>query len=356
MSTTTVSTRLQVFHGPGEALSYEARELEFGASPGEVLVTIDLATICGSDLHTIAGTRTERTPCVLGHEAVGRVVQLGSGRDLAIGDRVTWCVADSCGRCPPCTTHELPQKCEKLFKYGHAPLSDGTGHNGCYASHIVLRPGTHTTRVPDCVPDPVAAPANCALATMVNAISQLPATPRSVLVQGGGLLGLYGCALLGEAGVERVYCTEIDPARMELIDHFGGIPIDAARSEQEMSRLHPNGVDAVFEVAGVKEIIEEGARALRVGGSYVFVGLVHPDSDLAITAETIIRKCLNLHGVHNYAPAHLDAALAFLERQVDRLPFEDLVAPPARLENLPQALELARSRRWARVSVDTSDI
>ena len=44
------------------------------------------------------------------------------------------------------------------------------------------------------------------------------------------------------------------------------------------------------------------------------------------------------------------------ERQVDRLPFEDLVAPPARLEDLPQALELARSRRWARVSVDTSDI
>jgi putative phosphonate catabolism associated alcohol dehydrogenase len=356
MSTTRVSTRLQVFHGPGKPMDYEQRELEFDGRPGEVLVAIDLATICGSDLHTIAGTRTERTPSVLGHEAVGRVVQLGAGRDLAIGDRITWSVADSCGHCTPCTEHELPQKCEQLFKYGHAPLDDGSGHNGCYASHIVLRPGTHIVRVPASVPDRVAAPANCALATMVNAISQLRVTPRTVLIQGGGLLGLYGCALLREAGTEQVYCSEIDQRRMELIERFGGTPIDATRSAEEIARRHPRGVDATFEVAGVKDIVEEGVSALRIGGSYVFVGLVHPNSELTITAETIIRKCLTLHGVHNYAPRHLDTGLEFLARQVDHLPFEDLVAPPQRLEHLSKALEVARSRRWARASLDTSNI
>lgn len=349
-----VSTRLQVFHGTGKPLTFEHKELEFDPAPGEVLVAIDLATICGSDLHTIDGTRTETTPCVLGHEAIGRIVQLGSGRDLALGDRVTWSIADSCGRCTPCTTHDLPQKCRQLFKYGHAPLDDGTGHNGCYASHIVLRPGTHIARVPDKVPDHIAAPANCALATMVNAISQLPDTPRSVLIQGGGLLGLYGCALLQEAGVGQVYCTEIDGARRKLIERFGGIPVDAADAVQELSSRHPHGVDAVIEVAGVKTVVEEGVNLCRIGGSYIFVGLVHPDSALDITAETIIRKCLTLRGVHNYAPNHLDAALAFLERQVDQLPFETLVAPPERLEDLAVAIELAKTRRWARVSLDTS--
>ncbi|MEE2886070.1 MAG: alcohol dehydrogenase, partial [Planctomycetota bacterium] len=73
-----------------------------------------------------------------------------------------------------------------------------------------------------------------------------------------------------------------------------------------------------------------------------------------ITAETIIRKCLTLRGVHNYAPDHLDAALAFLERQIHHLPFEALVAPPEHLENLAAAIELAKTHQWARVSLDTS--
>ena len=200
-----VSTRSQVFHGPGQPLTLERRDLDFEPAPGEALVAIDLATICGSDLHTIDGTRAEQTPCVLGHEAIGRVVRAGSSRDLKAGDRVTWSIADSCGDCLPCTAHGLPQKCERLFKYGHASLEDGAGYNGCYASHIVLRPGTHIARVPDKVPDSIAAPANCALATMVHAVEHLPEGLSSVLIQGGGLLGL--CAGLGLAkGLPLLAC------------------------------------------------------------------------------------------------------------------------------------------------------
>lgn len=346
-----VSTHLQIFHGAGQPLTFEQRELEFNPGPGEVLVAIELATICGSDLHTLDGRRTEETPCVLGHEAVGSVVQLGPGRDLTIGDRVTWSIADSCGRCDPCVTDNLPQKCDRLFKYGHAPLDSGTGHNGCYASHIVLRAGTHIARIPDAVPNSVAAPANCALATMVNAVSQLPKIPRSVVVQGAGLLGLYGCALLEEAGVENIYCTEIDPSRKEWIQRFGGIPIDAAKAEREISNLHPSGIDAIFEVAGTRSVVPEGIRLLRNGGTYIFIGLVHPDSELSISGETIIKKCLTLRGIHNYAPHHLDTALEFLERQVSQRPFESLVAPAQPLEDLTAALALAKTQQWARVSI-----
>lgn len=66
------------------------------------------------------------------------------------GDRITWTIADSCGHCLLCTAFGLPQKCDHLFKYGHAAVDDGTGLNGCYASHIVLwSSGTHIVRVPD---------------------------------------------------------------------------------------------------------------------------------------------------------------------------------------------------------------
>jgi len=349
-----VSTRSQVFHGPGQPLTLERRDLDFEPAPGEALVAIDLATICGSDLHTIDGTRAEQTPCVLGHEAIGRVVRAGSSRDLKAGDRVTWSIADSCGDCLPCTAHGLPQKCERLFKYGHASLEDGAGYNGCYASHIVLRPGTHIARVPDKVPDSIAAPANCALATMVHAVEHLPEGLSSVLIQGGGLLGLYGCALLRDAGVKSVYCTEPHPQRRESIKQFGGTPVDPACSQAELLRQHPHGVDAVIEAAGVKSLVEEGVRLCRAGGTYILVGLVHPDSELGITAEAIIRKCLTLRGVHNYAPRHLDEALRFLERQVERLPLDTLVAPPKPLEDLQEALALAKTQRWPRVSLCTA--
>ena len=220
-----------VFDGVGAPFRTVAREFDTAELlAGEALVRIDLATICGSDIHTIAGTRQERTPCVLGHEAVGRVVAVDKESTLTVGERLTWSIADSCGVCPACTVHGLPQKCERLFKYGHAPLEDGSGLNGCYASHLVLRRGTHAVRVAEDIPDAVAAPANCALATMVHAIEGIPEGVESVLIQGGGLLGLYGCALLAERGVDKIFCTEIDTGRFALIEAFGGRPVDARRA------------------------------------------------------------------------------------------------------------------------------
>ena len=61
-----------------------------------------------------------------------------------------------------------------MFKYGHAPMNNGTGFNGCYASHIVLRKGTSVIKIPDVISDNLAASINCALATMVNCVSQIP--------------------------------------------------------------------------------------------------------------------------------------------------------------------------------------
>jgi len=68
-----------------------------------------------------------------------------------------------------------------FYKYGHAALTDGSGLNGCYASHIVLRPGTQIMTVPEALPDAIAAPANCALATIVNALETLPRSPAAAL-------------------------------------------------------------------------------------------------------------------------------------------------------------------------------
>lgn len=348
-----IDTRFQVFEETDKPFQLENKEFQSDLEPGEALVQIILATICGSDIHTIEGKRKEDTPCVLGHEAVGEIIDINSRDGFKIGDRVTWTIADSCGECPACTEYGLPEKCENLFKYGHASVHNGTGLNGCYASHILIRKGTHMVKIPDTVSHSVAAPANCALATMVNAISHTTAKPKKAVIQGGGLLGVYACGLLKEMGVSQIYCLEVNESRFQIIKDFGAIPVDAKNDNAIQSILDETngGVDAVFEVAGIKQLVPQGLQLLRPGGDYILVGLVHPDSDLGITAEQIIRKCIHIKGVHNYAPWHLDESIAFLERNQGVFPFEKLVSPPYKLEDIDAAVHKAQEQNWMRVSI-----
>ena len=64
-----------------------------------------------------------------------------------------------------------------------------------------------------------------------------------------------------------------------------------------------------------------------------------------------IRKCVSIKGVHNYGPQHLDEAVSFIERNINVLPFEELVSPPYRLDQLNEAIVASKSKKWTRVSV-----
>ena len=111
------------------------------------------------------------------------------------------------------------------------------------------------------------------------------------------------------------------------------------------------GVDLVVEVAGSPSAIPQGMEALRPGGTYVWAGMVHPETTLALTGEEVVRKCLTIRGVHNYAPPDLASALKFLTETQHRFPYRKLVSPPLPLAQLGEAVELARRREWLRVSV-----
>jgi putative phosphonate catabolism associated alcohol dehydrogenase len=345
----------QIFDGPDKPLRPLQRPLSPSCADGEILVKIDLATICGSDIHTLLGHRKEPTPCILGHEGLGTVLAVGAKRkDAVMGDRITWSIADSCGSCPACTTYQLPQKCSSLFKYGHSRLPDDFKIEGCYASHIFLRKGTHVVQIPEELSDSVVAPANCALATMVNAVSRIPKNCRAAVVQGAGLLGLYACALLKEQGLEQVFCADINDDRLKRVTAFGAIPINSRTDKDRVERICKmtnGGVDVVLEVAGTSQIISEGIDLLRPGGFYGFIGMVHPDSKLTFTGEQIIRKCLTIFGIHNYAPIHLDQSIVFLQQTYRKYPYESLISPPYALSELQKAFHAAQSQQWPRISV-----
>ena len=211
----------------------------------------------------------------------------------------------------------------------------------------MLRAGTGVIPVPDSVTDAMAAPANCALATMMAATELLRDGGELAVMQGAGLLGLFGCALLRNRGWQRVVVVDTNSARLELVPKFGGEPALISA----LDKITAGTVDVVLEATGRPSVIPEGIDLLRPGGRYQWIGMVHPDSRLDLTGEMIIRKCLTIQGTHNYGSRHLAEAVEFLKNRGAALPWDRLVSPPLPLEALDNAIDLARSGQWPRVAI-----
>jgi threonine dehydrogenase-like Zn-dependent dehydrogenase len=113
-----------------------------------------------------------------------------------------------------------------------------------------------------------------------------------------------------------------------------------------------NKFDCVVEACGDSQAVNNGFKFLKPGGAYVFVGMVHPKTKLDITGEQVIRKCLTLIGIHNYQGYHLRKSVDFLHRTINKYPYNDLIAPKKfTLNDLPEAIEFAKRKDYARVAV-----
>ncbi|MFE5794253.1 alcohol dehydrogenase catalytic domain-containing protein [Streptomyces sp. NPDC056503] len=309
--------------------------------PGEVLVRVDLATVCGSDLHTVGGRRPSPVPALLGHEQVGTVVGVGGGdprcvdgRPVVPGMRVVWSVTAACGSCDRCR-RGLPQKCRELRKYGHEPWDENAPLTGGFATHCVLLPGTSVVAVPDGLPDVVAGPASCATATVAAALDAAgPLEGRRVLVSGVGMLGLTAAAMAREAGA-HVVAIDPEPARREQSLRFGAVEARDVGAE-------PEEIDVALELSGRSEGVATCLRALAVGGTLVLVGSVSPGEPVALDPESVVRGLHTVVGVHNYRAEHLQEAVDFLAARHDAYPFAELVGGSYPLDALDEAVAAAR--------------
>lgn len=323
-----------VFHAPNEPL--ELREFPLPAPrDSEVLVEVVACTLCGSDLHTMHGRRSVAVPTILGHEILGRIAGFGpdaprrdaAGQVLKPGDRVTWSIVANCGDCFYCR-RGLPQKCQRQTKYGHEPLRPGHELTGGLADHCLLAPGTAIFRVPDEISDAAACPANCATATIAAAIDAAgPLKERAVLVMGAGMLGVTAAAWARSLGAEHVIVCDMATHRLSLTETFGATrscsPGDVASVVGECTSGH--GVDVALELTGSPEAFEVMLPLTRLGGAVIVIGSVFPSRPVPLLLEQLVRRCLTLRGIHNYAPQHLQAALSFLASNGE-YPFDTLVA------------------------------
>ncbi|WP_247597179.1 alcohol dehydrogenase catalytic domain-containing protein [Leifsonia sp. PS1209] len=346
---------------PGEGHLHEAVAVPgVRLSPGDALVEIELATVCGSDVHTVLGHRSAPTPLILGHEQVGRVVALGrggaktiDGHRVSLGERIVWSVAVPCGRCSRCR-RGLPQKCANLQKYGHERMRRGWELSGGFATHGHILDGTAMVAVPEDVPAEVLAPASCATATVAAALEAAsgitPLEGALVLVAGAGMLGLTATAMASDAGAHVVVSDPIAERRDAALA-FGA----AAVTDPRVAIDAPGGLNAALaaaggrgaaptialELSGAPAAVRSLFHAVDVGGVLVLVGSVSPGPDLAIDPEQLVRRLLTIRGVHNYAPRHLAEAVRYLAGAWQRYPFAAQVGETFRLADVDAALAAA---------------
>ncbi len=358
------SGRLAVYdapNGPFALQSFPLRE----PMPGEALVRIRMSTICRSDIHSWQGHRPNPCPGVLGHEIIGTIVALGAGLDtdmrgapLAPGDRITWSEYFISGRNYFTEVLDLPQKSRGVDKYGHMAASTPPHHHGGFGEYCYILPQSWILRLPGELTDEEATPLNCGVATMI-AVTEAAniRIGQTVVVQGLGLLGLYGAAIAKARGARLVIGLDTVAERRELAARFGvDLALDPSMDADTLlrtirERCQPEGADAVIEVCGSAAVIPQGVDMLRTGGTYVLGGLVNPGAQVTLDANLLLRKLLTLRGVHNYHPRHLVEALDFVVANRMRFPFHRLVDGKYPLERVGDAMADAAARRVLRAAI-----
>lgn len=352
------TTRAALFEGPTRGFRHADLPVPMPA-PGEVLVRVDLTTLCGSDLRSVDGRRAVPVPTILGHEVVGRVAALGApvralgGAELQIGDRVVWSVVAACGACARCR-RGFPQKCVALVKFGHAAQPpSGARLDGGLAQHVLLPRGAAIARVGAAVPDAIAALSTCAGATAaaaVRVVSEGSALGGArVLVLGAGALGLFATLLAREAGAAEVHVVDVDAPRLAAAKELGATHVHRAAEATE--EREPSDFDAALELSGAPAACERAVRAVGVGGRVVFAGAVSPVGMVSLDPEALVRRLARIEGVHNYRPDDLATAVALAESRGARWPAALAMPERFALDEVAAAFSRAAAERPLRVAV-----
>jgi len=257
------------FLGPRQPLSVTEVERPTPA-PGHVLVAVEAAGVCGTELHFRDGLLTPaKTPIVLGHEVAGAIAELGAGvTGWAEGDRVAVHYFHSCRHCRPCRTG-LEHLCDQPEGF----LAFAT--DGGFAEFVSV-PASALVGVPAELSTTEAAPLCCAATTALHALGVAElSVGDSAVVYGCGGVGLALVQVLRLAGV-RTLAVSRSAAKLTAARELGAdAAIDASEgavSEQLREATGGRGADAVFELVGTAETMSESIAALAKRGRLVFVG------------------------------------------------------------------------------------
>lgn len=266
-------------------------------SPGsrEVLIQVDRTGVCGTDLHIYNwddwAQKTIPVPLVVGHEFVGRIVELGPDVDyLKVGDLVSGEGHLTCGRCRNCLAGRR--------HYCRETRGVGVNSPGAFAEFLVL-PATNVWKLAPKISKDSAAifdPFGNATHTALS----FPLLGEDVLITGAGPIGCMAAGIAKHAGARHVVVTDLNPGRLELAKKLGASrTINVAEEtlpEVQKSLGMTEGFDVGLEMSGNKHAFNDLIANMRHSGKIALLGI--PEPGIGIDWNQVIFNSLTIQGIY----------------------------------------------------------
>lgn len=321
--------RAAVIEGPGKVTVREVPEPE--PAPDEVVIEVDSAGVCGTDLHLLRGELPYPYPITPGHEVVGTVVEVG--RDVSSiepGSRVTFDPNIPCGKCYFC----------RRMRFNHCLDWQGIGitREGGFAERVAV-PGKVVYPVGD-MPFERAVFAEPLACVVYGVLRAAPKPGDRVLLFGAGPIGLLLLQVLKVAGATSVTVVEVREERLRLAEELGAERTVRAGHEEALKEEAPFGYDIVVDATGVPEVVSKCADFVTPGGKVLLFGVCPEGATVRLSPFQIYRRDITILGSFalNYT---MDRALELLSSGSVRV--EPLISHRFPLERFPEALELVGS-------------
>ena len=327
--------RAMVFHGPGDLRREDLPVPEPAA--GEVVMKIDAALTCGTDVKTLRRghpVMIPKIPTVFGHEFAGTITAVGSGvATFREGDRVVAANSAPCGECPPCRSGR-PNLCDDLLFV-----------NGAYGEFIALPPrlvARNVVPLTSSLPAERAAfaePLACALLAIERARVE---AGQAVVVLGHGPLGCL-LGMLAASRQARVFMVGKAGWRFDRLKHLRFARwLDATAANDVIDEIRAatggRGAEVVVEATGRPEVWERAVDAVGRGGCVVFFGGCAPGTSIRLDTRRTHYEELALLGAFHHTPGTFRRAVEALESGA--LAPDCLITHRMRLDEVGHALDL----------------
>jgi len=265
----------------------------------EVLIKIEKAAICGSDISLYTWSAMAQViatvPFIPGHEAMGTVVQLGPDATLQLGDRVAVENHFYCGSCYTCSDGR-GDICASMNQYGHGK---GTVHGGFSEYSIVSSKycyvfKTNITPLQGVLMEP--------LGVAHNGVESIDVAGQEVLILGAGPIGLLAAQCANALGATKVIIADINAGRLELALKMGDfVTIDSSKvdlKEKILEMTNGAGVARLVEATGAPPMVNTCFTFLRKGAKMVLIGLPKSAIHIEDPLQNVIFKSITLTTVH----------------------------------------------------------
>ena len=279
---------------PGRGLLFQdVPEPITGAN--DVKIKIHKTAICGTDLHIYNwdewSQKTIQTPCVIGHEYVGEIVEVGKNvQNWEIGEIVSGEGHIVCGKCRNC-----------LAGNGHLckeTVGVGVNRDGAFAQYLVI-PQENVRRCEKDIPEEMYAIFD-PFGNAVHTALSFELTGEDVLITGAGPIGIMAAAVCKHVGARRVVITDINDDRLELAKKLG-IKYTVNTSKEDLNSIMKElsikeGFDVGLEMSGSEIALNTMIDNMIHGGKIALLGILKSDSK--VDWEKIIFNGLIIKGIY----------------------------------------------------------